>query len=149
MPRTRTGRIIATFAVVAAVFLLGTLLALEGHEVVILRTFAPNGTPRETRVWIADADGVAWIESANEDRPFFRDILQNPDVEVVRNAEVERLHAEPILSADGHPKIRRLLSEKYGWADCWIGLLADTSNSIAIRLVAPKTQSSGIGRLRV
>lgn len=76
-----------------------------------------------------------WIEAANEDRPFYRDILRHPEVEIVRGGKVERFRAAPVTTPGGHPKIRRLLSQKYGWADCWIGLIADTSNSIAVKLV--------------
>jgi len=46
----------------------------------------------------------------------------------------ERYRAEPQPNPEGHERIRRLLAEKYGWADWWVGLLQDTSGSIAIRL---------------
>lgn len=132
------GRILLALAAIGCVLLLITLVALEGGEVVVLRTTGNDGKVTETRLWIADEGGSAWIEAANEGRPFYRDILQRPDVELVRGGKVERFHAEPITTADGHPKIRRLLSEKYGWADWWIGLIADTSDSIAIRLARPR-----------
>jgi hypothetical protein len=35
---------------------------------------------------------------------------------------------------EGHAKIRRLLREKYGLADWWVGLFQDTSGSVAIHL---------------
>jgi len=129
------GRILLTLVAIVAVLLLITLVALEGREVVVLRTFGGDGKVRETRVWVADDGGATWVEAANGDRPFYRDILQRSEVELVRGGELERFRAEPIATPDGHPKIRRLFSEKYGWADCWIGLIADTSNSIAVRLV--------------
>ena len=40
----------------------------------------------------------------------------------------------PVPGDAGHRRIRRLLAEKYGWADTWIGLLTDTSRSVAVRL---------------
>jgi hypothetical protein len=136
-------RIFVLLGATICLLLLGTLLALEGGEVVVLRTTGPDGAVRETRVWIADHDGTAWIEAASEQRPFYRDLLQHPDVELVRYGEVERLRAEPITTRDGHLAIRRLLSEKYGWADCWIGIIADTSNSIAVKLVRPASSMKG------
>jgi hypothetical protein len=39
---------------------------------------------------------------------------------------------------EGHARIRRLLAARYGWADRWIGLLADTSHSRAVRLDCPR-----------
>jgi hypothetical protein len=113
------------------------VIALEGREVAVLRTTAADGNVVETRVWVADEGGSPWVEAANDARPFYRNILQNPQVELVRNGRVEQFRAEPVTSPDGHLKIRRLLSEKYGWADCWIGLIADTSSSIAVKLVGP------------
>jgi hypothetical protein len=135
--RTEKKRIATLLVAIVCLLLLGTLLALEGGEVAVLRTTGPDGAVRETRVWIADHDGAAWIEAANEERRFYRDILQHPQVELVRGGKVERFRAEPITTPDGHLAIRRLLAEKYGWADSWIGFIADTSSSIAVKLVRP------------
>ncbi len=41
----------------------------------------------------------------------------------------------PKPGAAGHRLIRSLLREKYGWADVWVGLIQDTSQSIAVRLL--------------
>ncbi len=127
-------RVLAALAAAALIFGAVTMLALEGHEVVRLRTAAPDGTTRVTRTWIADADGASWIESATPERPFLRDIEARPDIELVRRDEVLRLRAVPVPGDAGHRMIRRLLAAKYGWADAWIGLLTDTSRSVAVRL---------------
>ncbi|MEO6028248.1 MAG: hypothetical protein ABIR79_15395, partial [Candidatus Binatia bacterium] len=42
-----------------------TLIALEGREVVVVRTRAADGTEHTTRTWIADAEAATWIEAAN------------------------------------------------------------------------------------
>jgi hypothetical protein len=47
------------------------------------------------------------------------------------------LSAQPLPNPSGHARIRMLLRRKYGWADAWVGLLQDTSESIAVRLYAP------------
>jgi hypothetical protein len=111
-----------------------TLLALEGGEVVQLHTTAPDGAVRTTRTWVADADGALWIEAANPERPFLLDVEQRPDVELVRDGVVLPLRAVPLPGEAGHRKIRDLLRAKYGWTDVWIGLLTDTSHSVAVRL---------------
>src|SRR5262249_27317173 len=111
-----------------------TLAALEGVEVVQLRTVAPDGSVRTTRTWVADADGATWIEAANPDRPFLHDLQARPEVLLVRRGAVQRLRAVPMPGDAPHRKIRLLLRTKYGWADRWIGLLADTSRSVAVRL---------------
>lgn len=115
-----------------------TVLALEGGEVVQLRTTGPDGAARTTRTWIADADGAMWIEAAAPDRPFLLDLATQPDVELVRGGVVLPLRAFPHPGEAGHRKIRELLRARYGWKDVWIGLLTDTSGSVAVRL-APRT----------
>ncbi len=116
------------------VFVLVTLVALEGREVVVLRTFDERGTGRNTRTWVADDDGAVWIEAANPDRPFLHQLRANPEVELRRAGKLQQCYATVVPNPDGHERIRRLLAAKYAWADRWIGLLTDTSASIAVRL---------------
>ena len=80
------------------------------------------------------SDGAAWIEAANPDRPFLHDLQARPEVVLVRRGAVQRLRAVPMPGDAPHRKIRFLLRAKYGWADRWIGLMADTSRSVAVRL---------------
>jgi hypothetical protein len=111
-----------------------TLLALEGNEVVVLRTVEASGTARRTRTWIADADGYAWIEAANPERSFLDDLRAHPEVTLERDGGVRQCDSVVLPNPEGHLRIRRLLADKYGWADGWIGSLTDTSQSVAIRL---------------
>jgi hypothetical protein len=111
-----------------------TLLALEGGEVVSLRSRDEGGAVRETRTWIADDAGDSWIEAASPRRPFFRDVLANPEVELWRGGRWQRCRVLVAGNPKGHERIRRLLAKTYGWKDRWIGLLADTSGSMALRL---------------
>lgn len=119
---------------VVVLFALITLIALEGVEVVVVHTTDAHGQTRTTRTWVADYDGFAWIEAANPEREFYRSIVVNPEIELERRGAVRRYHAVPLANPDGHQLIRHLLAEKYGFADRWIGLIADTSRSLAIRL---------------
>lgn len=123
-----------TVGTALALFAAITLLALEGGEVVVLRTTGGGGQRHETRAWIADSNGIPWIEAANPDRDFYRDVLAGSEIEIERNGAAASYRAEPMPNPQGHLTIRRLLRDKYGWADAWIGLVADTSGSIGIRL---------------
>jgi hypothetical protein len=125
--------VVATLMLVL-LFIAATLLALEGSEVAVLHTAPGGAAPRATRVWIADHDGSAWIEAASPQREFYRDILADENVELARRGRRLKFRAVPVAGPHGHELIRSLLRRKYGWADAWIGLLADTSNSVAIRL---------------
>jgi hypothetical protein len=125
---------LATVLGVAVLFAAVTLLALEGREVVVLRTLDAHGQARDTRTWIADEDGYAWIEAANAERPFLLHLQTHPEVELRRGGTPYRCHAAAVSNPAGHQRIRRLLAAKYGWADRWIGWLTDTSGSLAVRL---------------
>jgi hypothetical protein len=101
---------------------------------VIVETIGPEGVPRRTRTWIADEAGSAWVEAANPDRPFLQDLRRQAMLVLERAGSRHACGAEIAPNPDGHTRIRRLLSARYGWADRWIGLLADTHESLAIRL---------------
>jgi len=111
-----------------------TLYALEGREVVVLRTTDEHGSPRETRVWIADEGDHAWIEAATPERAFYRDLLAHPEAELRRGDRSSRVQAAPVPGAEAHAHIRNLLRAKYGIADWWVGLLQDTTRSVAVRI---------------
>ena len=111
-----------------------TLLALEGGEVVTVRTHDAGGRTRDTRTWIADEAGGAWVEAATPERPFLRDVMADPSLDVWRRGRWHHCRAAVAENPDGHERIRRLLADKYGWRDCWIGMLADTDRSLGLRI---------------
>lgn len=127
-------RLVVGSGIAAGAFAVVTLVALEGREVVVLRTRAADGSEHATRTWIADADGAAWVEAANPERPFLHDLEREPALVVDRQGRHERCRATLTENPAGHARIRDLLAAKYGWADCWIALVADTSRSLAVRL---------------
>jgi hypothetical protein len=108
-----------------------TLYAVEGSEVVVLRT---AGGTRSTRVWIADEAGVPLVEAATPERPFLRDLARDPTVTLVRGGRARRCRAAVLPNPEGHTRVRRLLRAKYGWADRWIALVTDLSRSVGVRL---------------
>jgi hypothetical protein len=119
----------------AIAFAAVTWAALESAEVVVLRTFDTDGKSHESRVWIADDDeGGTWIEAAEPQKPFYLRLIARPEVELLRGGETQALRAVPFPGAEGHRRIRELLAAKYGWRDAWVGLLVDTSASVAVRL---------------
>lgn len=127
-------RVLGIGVLSVAIFGTVTLVALEGREVVVLRTHGADGTDHATRTWIADADGAAWVEAANPERPFLRDLAREATLTVDRHGRTQQCRATIAPNPEGHDRIRNLLATKYGWADCWIAMVADTERSLAVRL---------------
>lgn len=127
-------RAIAALLAAAVLFGVTTWVALESNEVAVLRTRTPTGEFEETRVWVADVEGTALIEAATPDRPWYQSLRTHPDVELLRDGAPLRYRALPEPGPEGRERIRSLLREKYGWADWWVTLFQDTSDSVLIRL---------------
>jgi len=127
-------RLLAAAAAVLVIFGLLTLLALESGGVGVLETRAPAGTPRATRVWVAEAEGVLWLEAATPERAWYRDVLLDPIVGLTRDGRAEAFRAHPQPGDAERRRLRGWLRERYGWRDAFVGLLQDTSQSVAVRL---------------
>ena len=139
--------IVQSFVVVFLATVLFTWWTLESSGVATLETRRPDGSTRSTHVWFVEPDGELWIEAGTPENGWYRDI-QNEKTLAFRvdgptgsegaepgAEEPGRFRAEPIPGAAAHERIRSLLREKYGFRDWWIGLLFETSHSIAVRLV--------------
>ena len=127
-------RLVALVAGTTAAIGVITWLALESSGVAVLRTQTADGSWRATRVWYAEQGGTLWIEAATPEREFVRDLGRTPEVEAVVDGKSSRYRAEVVDAPSGHETIRGLLREKYGLRDRWIGLLQDTSRSLAVKL---------------
>ena len=139
-------RALATSLALTAAFAAITLYALEGREVVVLRTTGDDGHVRTTRTWIADDAGAAWVEAASPERPFLYDLTRDPTVRLERDGRPLRCRTTVAPNPEGHRRNRDLLAAKYGWADCWIAMVADTERSLAVRLDCEQDPDAG-GRL--
>jgi hypothetical protein len=117
---------------VAAVVVLGHLAFIEiGREVVTLRTPLPDGTWKETRLWIVDDGGSAWLHSGGAE--WAERFAGNPIVEVKRGGATLRYSAHAVPGP--HPRVDQLLREKYGLADRWVRFIApDNEKTVAVRL---------------
>ncbi len=110
-----------------------TLVALELQEVVVIRTQMNDGPARETRIWIAEEAGFWMLEAASPNSPWYRDVLADPRVEIVRGGVGVPALATPAPGLEGRRTIRRLFRQKYGIADLWISLIQDGSRSVLVR----------------
>jgi hypothetical protein len=112
-----------------------TWWALESSGVAVIETRTPEGTARSTHVWYAEPNEDLWLEAGSPENAWFRDVQQNPAVAFRANGRFRRYRARPVVDPSGHTRIRSLIREKYGFRDRWVGLIVDTSRSVAVRLI--------------
>src|SRR5262249_27627783 len=95
-PEVRLARRIA-LPLAAGLALLAALPHVAGEqvEVVVLRTFDADGGAHETKMWVVDRDGRAWVRVAQPGRLWYRRLLANPRVDLVRGGRTEARRASP------------------------------------------------------
>lgn len=109
------------------------MIASESAEVVVLTTKTSSGEAQETRLWIVDHEGNPWLRSGSEIQSWYRNILEQSDVEIFRDSETETYTALP--TENYREAVNGLMREKYGWADSYIGFFFSRDNAIPIRLI--------------
>jgi hypothetical protein len=116
-------RLVLVLALVLAALALGTYLAGEQTEVVVVRTTDASGTPYETKVWAVDHDGDVWVRVANPGRRWYHRLQANPRAELLRAGRVVSVVAEPSTDPAVRATIDARFREKYGLVDWWYGVL--------------------------
>ena len=111
-----------------------TWWALESSGVAVIETRTPEGGVRSTHVWYTEPNGELWLEAGTPENPWFQDVQQNAVVTFTANGRSARYVARAEDGAPGHARIRSLIRDKYGLRDRWVGLLVDTSRSVAVSL---------------
>lgn len=124
---------IAGLGMAVLIFLAGSLqLASEAGEVVVLTTTDDSGAPVETRLWVVELEGYQYLRSSGPASGWYKRLLANPDVEVVRNGQEAAYRTIP---APGQADvINGLMARKYGFLETYIGTLLGREKSIPIRL---------------
>lgn len=101
-------------------------------EVVVLTTTDADGNSHETRLWIVDNGGEAWLRAGMNKSSWYGRILENPSVTLMRNGSAAQYTAVPVPAATD--TISGLVRQKYGWGDKLISKMMDRKASVAIRL---------------
>jgi hypothetical protein len=118
-------------AAIAAVALLA--LSELGGEVALLRTRDASGEWRETRVWVVEWDHSPWLR-AGARRAWFARVVEDGEVELVRDGLPSRYRAIPFRDAPTRERIDQLMRERYGVADRVIGWIGRSRDATPIRL---------------
>ncbi len=122
-------------ATLLAVFGATTWWALEAGGVAVIETRTTDDSVRFTHVWYTEPNGELWLEAGTPENGWFLDVQENPAVRFEANGHSARYVARPVEDPSGHDRIRSLIREKYGFRDRWVGLVVDTSRSVAVRLL--------------
>jgi len=119
-------------ATLGACVVIAHLALIEiGREVVTLRTRSGDGSWKETRLWIVDDGDVSWLHSAGD--AWVSRFRGEPIVELRRRGERRRYRSRAVPGP--HPRIDRLLLDKYGFADRWVRFLAPCDErTVPVRL---------------
>jgi len=121
---------------VAAVLFVGTIFLVSemGAEVVTLRTTGGDGATVETRLWIVEDEGFAWLRSGVPTASWLGRIEAHPEVEVERGGAWRRYRAVPVRDPATRDRLHARIAEKYGAADRFVSMLRDGTQSVMIRL---------------
>jgi hypothetical protein len=109
----------------AALLALGaaTWVAGEQTEVAVLRTTDESGAVQETKLWVVDLDGTAWVRAAGPERSWFGRVRRHPEVELVRHGVARPHRALEIEDPEMRARVDAAFRDKYGFTDWWYGLL--------------------------
>ena len=122
-------------AMLLAAFVATTWWALESGGVAVIETRTADDSVRFTHVWYTEPDGELWLEAGTPENGWFIDIQENADVRFETDGHSVHYIARPEEDPSGHDRIRFLIRAKYGFRDRWVGLVVDTSRSVAVRLL--------------
>ena len=111
-----------------------TWWSLESSEVAVLHSRRADGSIRSTHVWHVSSGGELWVEAGTPENGWFQDVQHSPEVALTIDGRRSDYLAEPRRDPGSHARIRSLLRRKYGYRDRWVGLLVDSSRSIAVRM---------------
>ncbi len=121
-------------AIMVAAFSATTWWALESGDVAVIETRTPEGTVRSTHVWYTEPNEELWLEAGTPENAWFQDVQKNAAVTFKASGRSARYLARPVDHPSGHTRIRALIRDKYGFRDRWVGLIVDTSRSVAVHL---------------
>jgi hypothetical protein len=128
----KVGIALAIVLAVPVVAIAISMIASESGEVVVLRTREADGAVHETRLWVVDDEGAAWLRSGSPESSWFLRLSAEPEVEMVRHGATLPMRAVPVPQAQS--RINELMLEKYGWADRYIGMLFGRDDAVPVRL---------------
>jgi hypothetical protein len=101
----------------------GTFVAGEQIEVVVLRSYDREGHGHDTKLWVVDHDGGTWLRGRRPHLVWLDRIRENPRVELIREGETTPYKATLVETEEARRAIDAAMAAKYGWIDRWYDIL--------------------------
>jgi len=122
-------------ALVLVVGMVGLYFAMaERVEVVVLHSHGADGD-HETRLWVVDDGGSAWLRTGQDNATWLPRIRANGAVEVERAGETKPYQAIVIFEPGTVARVNQRMLEKYGWSEELLRKLSsEAGGQVAIRV---------------
>jgi hypothetical protein len=92
-------------------------LSWELGEVAVLRAQDDAGAIHETRLWVVDVDGAAYLRTGNPNNPWLLRVRAHPDVEVTRGDASRPFRAVPVDDPAIRDRVNAATAAKYGFSE--------------------------------
>ena len=98
----------------------------------------PDGSTKEVRVWIVDADEQSWIEHGHRDSYWINQLTKKSEISLARKGKEEKYLA--VSDVNSHDLYHQLRKEQYGISNKIIEFLSfgqadkDNHNDIPVKL---------------
>lgn len=107
--------------------------AAESREVVVMGAPGDDGALVETRLWVVDHGGHAWLRG-DKNAGWYQRLTAAETIELTRGAQTQRYRAETVT--DARAEINQAMRAKYGWADSYISkLVGGRAEALPIKLL--------------
>ena len=126
-------RVFGGLVAVVLLWQISQMIASETGEVVVVTTTAADGSTHETRLWVVDHDGSAWLRAGGDGSGWYQLMLTNPEILMVRDGALASYTVQP--DATQRDEINALMRGKYAWRDAYISFLFSRDGAVPIRLV--------------
>jgi hypothetical protein len=112
------------------------ILASElAGEVVTVRSVAPDGAAKATRLWIVDDGGILWLRAGVPGEAWLAHVDHTPTITLERGGTSTRMRAVPVRDSPAiRERIHGLMRARYGNVDAFISTLRDGERSVMVRL---------------
>jgi hypothetical protein len=111
--------------------------ALTGVDTIRIVTTDPDGTPRETTIWLVVLDGQGYVRSSGTH--WLANVERDPDVMVEADGHSYPLRAAKVTDSETYQQVTQAFRTKYGWSDALTGLIRSLAGVPTILRLEPRT----------